>query len=211
MVAFMTLLGGFLSFFSGGINTVFPMLAPIVGTAVAGTAIKPVTMFIGILLGACYTALSPFSTGGAIFMSNCQDEKVRGKLITWQLGLAVLGMGASAVLAAVGILASIIGTFFVKGDENANPHKALKTGSYTAAILVAIVSVILSKTCFGNMKAAIAVIAGLIVGQIIGIITEIYTSGDYKSVKKIADQSETGPATTIISGLAVGMESTERD
>ena len=112
------------------------------------------------------------------------------------------------VLAAVGILASIIGTFFVKGDENANPHKALKTGSYTAAILVAIVSVILSKTCFGNMKAAIAVIAGLIVGQIIGIITEIYTSGDYKSVKKIADQSETGPATTIISGLAVGMEST---
>lgn len=104
MVAFMTLLGGFLSFFSGGINTVFPMLAPIVGTAVAGTAIKPVTMFIGILLGACYTALSPFSTGGAIFMSNCQDEKVRGKLITWQLGLAVLGMGASAVLAAVGIL-----------------------------------------------------------------------------------------------------------
>lgn len=56
------------------------------------------------------------------------------------------------VLAAVGILASIIGTFFVKGDENANPHKALKTGSYTAAILVAIVSVILSKTCFGNMK-----------------------------------------------------------
>ena len=112
------------------------------------------------------------------------------------------------VLAATGILASIIGTFFVKGDENSNPHKALKTGSYTAAILVAIVSIILSRSCFGNMKAAIAVIAGLIVGQIIGIITEIYTSGDYKSVKKIADQSETGPATTIISGLAVGMEST---
>lgn len=104
MVAFMTLLGGFLSFFSGGINTVFPMLAPIVGTTVAGTAIKPITMFIGILLGACYTALSPFSTGGAIFMSNCQDEKVRGKLITWQLGLAALGMGFSAVLAAVGVL-----------------------------------------------------------------------------------------------------------
>lgn len=104
MVAFMTLLGGFLSFFSGGINTVFPMLAPIVATTVAGTAIKPVTMFIGILLGACYTALSPFSTGGAIFMSNCQDEKVRGKLISWQLGLAALGMVVSVILAAVGIL-----------------------------------------------------------------------------------------------------------
>ena len=58
------------------------------------------------------------------------------------------------------------------------------------------------------MNQAIAIIAGLFVGVLIGIITEVYTSGDYKSVKKIADQSETGPATTIISGLAVGMEST---
>lgn len=104
MVAFMTLLGGFLSFFSGGINTVFPMLAPIVSTAVAGTSIKAVTMFIGILLGACYTALSPFSTGGAIFMSNCHDENVRGKLISWQLGLASLGLVVSILLSAVGIL-----------------------------------------------------------------------------------------------------------
>ena len=112
------------------------------------------------------------------------------------------------VLAAVGILVSIIGTFFVKGDENSNPHKALKAGSYSSAVLVIIASLALSWVFFGNMNAAIAIIAGLIVGLIIGIITEVYTSGDYKSVKKIADQSETGPATTIISGLAVGMEST---
>ncbi|WP_352399694.1 sodium-translocating pyrophosphatase [Anaerotignum sp.] len=112
------------------------------------------------------------------------------------------------VLAAVGILASIIGSFFVKGDEKSNPHKALKTGSYSAAVLVAIASVALSYLFFGNMKAGIAIIAGLVVGLLIGLITEVYTSGDYKSVKKIADQSETGPATTIISGLAVGMEST---
>ncbi|MBM6830208.1 sodium-translocating pyrophosphatase [Anaerotignum lactatifermentans] len=112
------------------------------------------------------------------------------------------------VLAAVGILASIIGTFFVKGDENSNPHKALKAGSYSSAVLVIIASLALSWKFFGNMNPAIAIIAGLIVGLIIGIITEVYTSGDYKSVKKIADQSETGPATTIISGLAVGMEST---
>ena len=111
-------------------------------------------------------------------------------------------------LAAVGILASIIGTFFVKGDENSNPHKALKAGSYSSAVLVIIASLALSWVFFGNMNAAIAIIAGLIVGLIIGVITEVYTSGDYKSVKKIADQSETGPATTIISGLAVGMEST---
>ena len=112
------------------------------------------------------------------------------------------------VLAAVGILASIIGTFFVKDDENSNPHKALKAGSYSSAVLVIIASLALSWVFFGNMNAAIAIIAGLIVGLIIGIITEVYTSGDYKSVMKIADQSETGPATTIISGLAVGMEST---
>ena len=112
------------------------------------------------------------------------------------------------VLAAVGILASIIGTFFVKGDENSNPHKALKAGSYSSAVLVIIASLALSWVFFGNMNAAIAIIAGLIVGLIIGVITEVYTSGDYKSVKKIADQSETGPATTIISGLAVGMDST---
>ncbi len=112
------------------------------------------------------------------------------------------------ILAAVGILASIIGTFAVRGDENANPHKALKAGSYSAAVLVIIASISLSWIFFGNMNAAIAIIAGLIVGLVIGIITEVYTSGDYKSVKKIADQSETGPATTIISGLAVGMEST---
>lgn len=111
-------------------------------------------------------------------------------------------------LAAVGIVASIIGTFFVKGDEKSDPHKALKTGTYTAAGIVIIASIVMSNMFFGNMKAGIAIIAGLAVGLLIGIITEVYTSGDYKSVKKIADQSETGSATTIISGLAVGMEST---
>ena len=112
------------------------------------------------------------------------------------------------LLSGAGIISAIIGTFFVKGDEKSNPHKALKTGSYTAAVLVAICSVALSMKLFGDFKAAIAVIAGLVVGQVIGVMTEVYTSGDYKHVKKIADQSETGPATTIISGLAVGMEST---
>ena len=112
------------------------------------------------------------------------------------------------LLAAAGLLASIIGTFFVRGDENSNPHKALKAGTYTASVLVIIVAFVLSKMIFGGYAAAISIIAGLIVGLIIGIVTEIYTSGDYNSVKKIAEQSETGAATTIISGLAVGMLST---
>lgn len=104
IAAFMSVLASFLSFFSGGVNTVFPMLAPVVGTTVAGTAIKPITVFTAILLGANYTAISPFSTGGAIFMSNCSDEKVRGKLVSLQLGLAVLGLVVTLVLAAVGVL-----------------------------------------------------------------------------------------------------------
>ncbi len=112
------------------------------------------------------------------------------------------------MLAGLGLLASIIGTFFVRGDENSNPHKALKAGTYTASVLVVIAAFALSYLFFDGFAAAIAIIAGLLVGLIIGIVTEIYTSGDYNSVKKIAEQSETGPATTIISGLAVGMMST---
>lgn len=112
------------------------------------------------------------------------------------------------VIAALGVLASVIGCFFVKGDENSSPHKALKYGSYSAAIVVMIGSLILSKVFFNGFKEAIAIIFGLIVGLLIGVITEVYTSGDYGFVKKIAQQSETGPATTVISGIAVGMQST---
>ena len=112
------------------------------------------------------------------------------------------------IIAGCGLLASILGTFFVKGDEKANSHKALKMGSYASSVIVLIVAFIFSKYFFGDFNAAIAIVAGLIVGLLIGIITEVYTSGDYKSVKEIAEQSETGAATTIISGLAVGMKST---
>ena len=112
------------------------------------------------------------------------------------------------VISACGILASVIATFFVRGKEGSNPHKALKMGSYVSALLVVIASVVFSKIMLGSYNASYAIISGLIVGLIIGIITEIYTSGDYKFVKKIAQQSETGSATTIISGVAVGMMST---
>ena len=112
------------------------------------------------------------------------------------------------VIAACGILASVIATFFVRGKDGSNPHKALKMGSYVSALLVVVASIVLSKTMLGSYDSAWAIIAGLAVGLVIGIITEVYTSGDYKSVKKIAHQSETGSATTIISGIAVGMMST---
>lgn len=130
------------------------------------------------------------------------------------LGVSVAGlfMGAGAlfplVIAAVGIFASIIATFFVRGKEDSNPHKALKMGTYVSAIIVSVASIPLSKLFFGRFFYCAPIIAGIIVGLVIGIVTEVYTSGDYRSVKRIAAQSETGSATTIISGVAVGMMST---
>ena len=112
------------------------------------------------------------------------------------------------VLAAVGLLASIIGIMFVRGKEGGNPAKSLDAGTYISSIIVIIAAFILSKLMLGTTMYAWSIIGGLVVGIAIGKVTEIYTSGDYKSVKKIAEQCQTGPATTIISGLGVGMLST---
>ncbi len=148
---------------------------------VAGMGADLFESYVGALVSAVTLGVAAFQANGAVF---------------------------PLVLAGFGIAASIIASFFVRGKDGANPHTALKMGSYISAGLVVVGSLILSKMFFGGFAQAIAIISGLLVGLIIGIITEIYTSGDYKSVKKIADQSETGSATTIISGLAVGMMST---
>ena len=112
------------------------------------------------------------------------------------------------LLSAVGIIASILGVMMVRGKEGGNPAAALNAGTYISSAIVIIASFIMSKVFFDNFNCAIAIVAGLVVGIAIGKITEIYTSGDYKYVKKIAEQSQTGSATTIISGYGVGMLST---
>jgi K(+)-stimulated pyrophosphate-energized sodium pump len=128
------------------------------------------------------------------------------------LGVLVLdgynGILFPMLLAATGIFASIIGTFFVRGKEGSNPQRALDMGTYVSGILVVIASFFLSNYFTGGYSAFIAIVAGLAVGIIIGKLTEYYTSEHYKPVQHIAQQSETGAATTIISGLAVGMKST---
>lgn len=112
------------------------------------------------------------------------------------------------VLASVGIVASIIAIFMVGGKKVSNPAKALNAGTYVSGAIVAVSSFLLSRWFFGNLSAFLAVAVGLVVGILIGNVTEYYTSGDYKPVRGISKQCETGPATTIIDGLAVGMLST---
>ena len=110
-------------------------------------------------------------------------------------------------LAAIGIIASIIAVFFVNGKTN-NPASQLNLGTYISSAIVIVASFFLSQVCFGNIGAFIAVVIGLVVGVAIGKITEFYTSGDFKPVKEIAQQCETGSATCIISGFATGLTST---
>ena len=107
-----------------------------------------------------------------------------------------------------GIIASIIGILYVRHSKSDNPQASLNHGTYVAGILTIIAAAYFSNDLFHSMNAFWAIASGLIVGLLIGKITEIYTSADFKFVKKIAAQSETGSATTIISGLAVGMYST---
>ena len=112
------------------------------------------------------------------------------------------------LISAVGILASVIGVLCVRGSANINPAKSLNVGTYVSSAIVIIGSLVLSNKLLGSLTYAYAIIAGLLVGVIIGAITEVYTSDSYRFVKKIAEQSQTGSATTIISGFGVGMSST---
>jgi len=112
------------------------------------------------------------------------------------------------LLAASGIVASIIGTLFVRGKEGRDPQKSLDSGTYISSIIIIIVAFILSNVVLNSTKPFIAIVTGLVVGLAIGKLTEYYTSAEYAPVQKIADQSNTGAATNIISGLGVGMGST---
>lgn len=112
------------------------------------------------------------------------------------------------VLAGVGILSSLIGMYIVKSYKGNEPQKALNLGSFLSGFIALILSLITSLYLFSSLKLFIPVLVGVCVGLLIGKITEVYTSSDYKSVKFIAKESETGAATNIIAGLAVGMKST---
>jgi len=112
------------------------------------------------------------------------------------------------LLAACGAIASIIGSFFVQTKNEKNLHNALTKGTLVSGFLVIIASALLSNVLFNSLNVFYATAAGLIAGITIGLVTEYYTSYQYYPVKSIAKSSLTGAATTIISGLAIGMQST---
>jgi len=140
---------------------------------------------------------------------------------------SVLGVAASAgtgiegikyvtvpmVMAAVGVLASVVGTFFVRSKEEASQKvllAALRKGVIVSSLIVAVVAYFLIKHILGADQMGVywSVIAGLVAGVLIGVMTEYYTSGGFKPTQGIANASVTGPATVIIEGMAVGMFST---
>ena len=121
---------------------------------------------------------------------------------------SVEGVAFPLLLAGLSLLACVLGSILVLTLGGDNPSKVLKMASYSSAVAVLVFAFVLSQYFFSNFDAAFAVMAGLVAGLVIGGITEYYTSSSYNPVKDIAKQSETGPATNIISGMAIGMRST---
>ena len=143
------------------------------------------------------------------------ESYVGSILATFSLGACAgygwEGMVLPILLAVCGILCSIVGTFFVKTEENASQKsllRSLRTGTYLAAGLSAVVSAPLTYFLLDNWGVYAAILCGLIGGCAIGYCTEYYTSDTYRPTQKLAAAAETGSATVIIGGLSLGMLST---
>ena len=143
------------------------------------------------------------------------ESYVGSILATFSLS-AVAGHGFAGILlpmllAVEGIICSIIGSFFVRTKENADQKsllRSLRTGTYLAAILAAVIAAPLTILVLDSWGVYVAILAGLVGGCAIGYFTEYYTSDTYKPTQKLAASSETGSATVIIGGISLGLKST---
>lgn len=125
------------------------------------------------------------------------------------MSLGFEGLLYPMLLCAVGIVSALVGTMFVKVRDGGNPQRALSMGLYSTGVIMIVLTYFLTNWLFeGEINLFWSVVGGVVCGVIIGQITEIYTSSDYKSVKEIAEASNTGTATNILAGISVGMKST---
>ena len=150
---------------------------------------------------------------GADLYESYAGARLSASALAVSAGFGMVGMAVPMALAAIGIFASIIGTFFVKTGEDASQRSllgSLRKGTYIASAIVAVASYFLIQYAFGGQQTGlfIAILVGLLAGNLIGYFTEYYTSDTYKPTQKLAESSETGAATIIISGLSLGMMST---
>jgi K(+)-stimulated pyrophosphate-energized sodium pump len=122
------------------------------------------------------------------------------------LALKTTGISLTLMLVAAGIFSSIVGILFVKFVGGNNPQRTLNLGTYLSSALMIVAAFFLCQSV--DMNLFYAIISGIVSGLVIGVATEYYTSADYKPVKRIGEQSETGAATTILSGYAIGLKST---
>lgn len=179
---------------------------------VAGMGSDLLESYVSSIIGAATMAALIFTTTDAL------DNRIRGILF-------VIGVAFS------GVLSSIVGSLFVRGKEGKNPFKTLKLGTYSAAVLFVVLvflvnlifrDLFISTTelyVFSGVKMNIldfafpfapfvSIVLGLLVGVLIGLVSEFYTAAEHKHVKDIAKQSQTGHATNIIAGMSTGMQST---
>ncbi|MDO4987965.1 MAG: sodium-translocating pyrophosphatase [Synergistes sp.] len=120
----------------------------------------------------------------------------------------IRGVFYPLLLAAVGIISSILGTFLVRVKDGGDPAKALRMGLGGTGFFMLVGTFGLTQWMFGgDLTLFYAVLSGVVAGLLIGAVTEYYTSADYPSVKEIANASQTGAATNILAGLGVGMKS----
>lgn len=140
------------------------------------------------------------------------ESYVNSIIAAMAIGFVAMGNAGIAyplLLCAVGIVAALIGTFFVRVKDGGNPAKALNMGLYSTGVLMILGTLALTWWLFdGKLGLFWSVISGVVCGILIGQVTEVYTSGDYKSVKEIAKASEMETATNILTGISVGMKST---